>query len=133
ETINAEPEEAVERALAVTDGGAEHVMECVGLSETLNEAAQVCRPGGTVGYVGVPHLDDTFDLETYFRKNLTLRGGVAPVRRYIEELMEDVLQGVLDPSPVFTKQVGIEDVPEGYEAMHRREDIKVLVRPWRDE
>ncbi len=133
ETINASPEDAVEQALDLTDGGAEHVMECVGLSETLNEAAQVCRPGGTVGYVGVPHIDEAFELETYFRKNLTLRGGVAPVRKYIEELMADVLDGTLDPSPVFTKEVGIDGVPEGYEAMHRREDIKVLVRPWQDE
>jgi alcohol dehydrogenase len=130
ETINADPEEAVERALELTDGGANHVMECVGLSETLNEAAQVCRPGGTVGYVGVPHIDEEFDLEAYFRKNLTLRGGVAPVRQYIEDLMDDVLQGNLDPSPVFTMDVGIDGVPDGYEAMHEREEIKVLVRPW---
>lgn len=133
DTINADPDEAVERALELTDGGANHVMECVGLSETLNEAAQVCRPGGTVGYVGVPHIDEEFDLEKYFRKNLTLRGGVAPVREYIEELMDDVLQGNLDPSPVFTMEVGIEDVPQGYEAMHQRDEIKVLVRPWADE
>ncbi len=129
-TINADPEEAVERAKEVTDGGANHVMECVGLSETLNEAAQVCRPGGTVGYVGVPHIDDEFDLEAYFRKNLILRGGVAPVRNYIEDLMEDILQGNLDPSPVFTMETDIDGVPEGYEAMHNREEIKVLVRPW---
>ncbi|MFB6166917.1 MAG: zinc-dependent alcohol dehydrogenase family protein [Candidatus Nanohaloarchaea archaeon] len=133
ETINADPEEAVEKALELTDGGSDHVMECVGTSETLNEAAEVCRPGGTVGYVGVPHIDDEFELETYFRKNLTLQGGVAPVRDYMEELMEDVLNGTLDPSPVFTMEVGLEDVPEGYEAMHRREEIKVLVRPWKDE
>lgn len=133
ETINADPDEAVEQALDLTDGGANHVMECVGLAETLNEAAQVCRPGGTVGYVGVPHIDDEFDLETYFRKNLTLQGGVAPVRQYIEELMDDVLQGTLDPSPIFTMEVGMDEVPAGYEAMHNRNDIKVLVRPWADE
>ncbi|MDY6770754.1 MAG: zinc-dependent alcohol dehydrogenase family protein [Candidatus Nanohaloarchaea archaeon] len=129
-TINAEPDKAVQRALELTDGGANHVMECVGLAETLNEAAQVCRPGGNVGYVGVPHIGDDFDLEAFFRKNLTLQGGVAPVRKYIEDLMDDVLQGVLDPSPIFTMEVGIDGVPDGYQAMHDRDEIKVLVRPW---
>ncbi len=132
EIISSDPEEAVAEALELTDGGADHVMECVGLAETLNEAAQVCRPGGTVGYVGVPHLEDDLDLETYFRKNLTLQGGVAPVRAYIEELMNDVLDGTLDPSPIFTMETDLDGVPDGYEAMHRREEIKVLVRPWAD-
>ena len=63
-----------------------------------------------------------------FRKNLTLRGGVAPVRAYAEELLVDVLQGTLDPSPVFTKTVDLDGVPEGYRAMDEREAIKVLVR-----
>lgn len=133
ETINADPDEAIAQAKSLTNGGADHVMECVGLAETLNEAAEVCRPGGTVGYVGVPHIDDGLELGTYFRKNLTLQGGVAPVRNYIEDLMEDVLQGTLDPSPIFTMDVGLDDVPQGYEAMHQRDDIKVLVRPWADE
>lgn len=131
ETIASAPEEAVEQALELTNGGADHVMECVGQAETWNEASQICRPGGTIGYVGVPHgVDEDFDMFTLFRKNITIRGGVAPVRQYIEELMDDILNGTLDPSPIFTMEVGLDDVPAGYEAMHNREDIKVLVKPW---
>ena len=58
-----------------------------------------------------------------------LAGGVAPVRAYAEELMADVLQGTLDPSPVFTKTVDLDGVPEGYRAMDDREAVKVLVKP----
>jgi alcohol dehydrogenase len=63
-----------------------------------------------------------------FFKNVSFEGGPAPVRNYLEELMEDVLQGTLDPSPVLDKTVGLEEVPEGYEAMDNREAIKVMVR-----
>jgi len=103
-------------------------VECVGAASSMAVAAEVCRPGGTVGYVGVPHgLDDGLDLFSFFGDNITLRGGVAPVRAYAEELMADVLQGTLDPAPVFTKTVDLETVAEGYRAMDDREAIKVLV------
>jgi alcohol dehydrogenase len=58
-----------------------------------------------------------------------LRGGIAPVRAYAEDLMADVLAGTLDPSPIFTKTVDLDGIPEGYRAMDEREDIKVLVKP----
>lgn len=130
ETVSARGEEAVERATELTYGGANHVLECVGAASAMDTAISVCRPGGTVGYVGVPHgvEDDGLDLMGLFRGNRTLRGGVAPVRAYAEELLADVLQGTLDPSPIFTKTVELEGVPEGYRAMDEREAIKVLVR-----
>jgi alcohol dehydrogenase len=97
----------------------------------MNTAIDVCRPGGTVGYVGVPHgvEEDGLDVFGLFRENKTLRGGVAPVRAYAEELLGDVLQGTLDPSPIFTKTVDLDGVPEGYRAMDQRDAIKVLVKP----
>nr|EGQ40374.1 MAG: threonine dehydrogenase and related Zn-dependent dehydrogenase [Candidatus Nanosalinarum sp. J07AB56] len=129
-TVSAEGSEAVERVLELTDGGADHVAECVGASSAMNQAAEIANPGGTVGYVGAPYgVDDDFSLFPYFGSNIELRGGVAPVREYMPELMEDVLQGTLDPSPVFTKEVRLEDIQEGYEAMDRRDDVKVLVKP----
>jgi len=63
-----------------------------------------------------------------FGDNVTLAGGVAPVRAYAEELMADVLQGTLDPAPVFTETVGLDEVDEGYRMMDEREAIKVLVK-----
>jgi len=130
ETISARGEAAVEQANTLTGGGANHVLECVGAASAMDTAIEVCRPGGTVGYVGVPHgvEADGIDVFGLFRKNRTLRGGVAPVRAYAEELLDDVLQGTLDPSPIFTKTVDLDGVPEGYRAMDEREAIKVLVR-----
>ncbi|MFQ3475372.1 zinc-dependent alcohol dehydrogenase family protein [Halonotius sp. F2-221B] len=123
-------EEAIERVQELTNGGVNHVMECVGATSSMETAIGVARPGGTVGYVGVPHgLGDGLDLEPFFRANVTLNGGVAPVRAYAEELMADVLQGTLDPSPIFTKEVDLDGVPEGYAAMDDREAVKVLVKP----
>ncbi|GGJ16445.1 IMP dehydrogenase [Halobellus salinus] len=119
---------AVERILELTHGGAAHVLECVGAASSMDLAAAVCRPGGTVGYVGVPHgLDDGLDLFSFFGDNVTLRGGVAPVRAYAEELMADILRGTLDPAPVFTETVDLEHVADGYRAMDERAAIKVLV------
>jgi alcohol dehydrogenase len=71
--------------------------------------------------------EEGLNLSDMFGQNIALRGGVAPVRAYAEDLMADVLQGTLDPSPVFTKTVDLDGVPEGYRAMDEREAIKVLV------
>ena len=123
--------DVVERVRELTYGGAEHVLECVGAASAMEQAVSVARPGGTVGYVGVPHgVDDAgvpiFDM---FGDNVALRGGVAPVRAYADDLLEDVLGGTLDPSPIFTKTVSLEEIDDGYRAMDQREAIKVLVKP----
>jgi len=131
DTIAARGDEAIERAKELTHGGANHVMECVGAASAMDTAIAIARPGGTVGYVGVPYgvTEEGLDVFTMFGENITLNGGVAPVRKYAEELMDDVLQGTLDPSPIFTKTVDLEDVDDGYRAMDEREAIKVLVKP----
>jgi alcohol dehydrogenase len=126
--VSARGEEAVEAVHERTNGGVDHVLECVGAESSMETAVGVARPGGTVGYVGVPHgMDAGVDLFPFFGDNIALRGGVAPVREYIEDLMADVLQGTLDPAPVFTKTVDLDGVPEGYRAMDERDAVKVLV------
>jgi len=118
------------RVTDITHGGAEHVMECVGAASAMETAVDVCRPGGTVGYVGVPHgvEEEGFPAFELFGDNVALRGGVAPVRAYADDLLADVLGGTLDPSPVFTETVELAGVAEGYRAMDEREALKVLVR-----
>jgi alcohol dehydrogenase len=126
--VSARGEAAVEEVTDMTGGGVNHVIEAVGAESSMATAFDVARPGGTVGYVGVPAgVEEAAFLDTAFGDNIALRGGVAPVRAYIEELMADVLQGTLDPSPVFTKTVDLDGVPEGYRAMDEREAVKVLV------
>jgi threonine dehydrogenase-like Zn-dependent dehydrogenase len=60
---------------------------------------------------------------------VTVGGGPAPVRAYVEELLPDVLQGRIEPGRVFDRVVGLDEVPDGYRAMNEREALKVLVKP----
>ena len=129
DVISARGDEAIVAAHERTAGGANHVLECVGAESSMETAAAVARPGGTIGYVGVPlGVESTGFLGTMFGKNVSLRGGVAPVRGYIDELVSDVLQGTLDPSPIFTETVDLDGVPEGYRMMDEREAVKVMVK-----
>ncbi|QLH78361.1 zinc-dependent alcohol dehydrogenase family protein [Halosimplex rubrum] len=128
DTVASTGQAAIEEIQELTHGGANHVLECVGAESSLETAAAVVRPGGNIGYVGVPHIDDPSFLEPLFFSNASFTGGPAPTRAYAEELMEDVLQGTLDPSPIFTRTVDLNGVSEGYEAMDEREAIKVLVK-----
>lgn len=123
-------EAAVEAVRELTRGqGAHAVIEAVGTEQSMRTAVGITRDGGAIGYVGVPHGSGTgLDLGAMFGRNIALRGGVAPVRTYIPELLPDVLGGVIDPSPVFDLEVGLDGVPDGYRAMDERTALKVLVR-----
>ena len=124
-------EAAVDAVRELTRGqGAHAVIEAVGTEQSMRTAVEITRDGGAIGYVGVPHGSGTgLDLGVMFDRNIALRGGVAPVRTYIPELLADVLDGTIDPSPVFDLTVGIEGVPDGYRAMDERTALKVLVKP----
>lgn len=130
ENVTSRDEEAVATVQELTKGGAECVLECVGTASAMTTAIRIARPGGTVGYVGLPHGGtEGLDMFRLFLQNITLRGGVAPVRAYIPALMQDVLAGSLDPSPVLNMHVGLDGVPDGYKAMDERTAVKVMVRP----
>jgi threonine dehydrogenase-like Zn-dependent dehydrogenase len=130
DVVRARGEEAIARGLEITNGGAESVLECVGTESAMATACAVARPAGTIGYVGVPYgARAGLDLRRMFSENIALRGGVAPVRAYMDELLKDVLAGTLDPSPVFDLTVDLDGVPRGYAAMDDRTALKVLVKP----
>jgi threonine dehydrogenase-like Zn-dependent dehydrogenase len=118
-------DEAIERVRELTGGGARHVIECVGTAGSFATAIAGARPGGVVGHVGVP-AEPVGLLDAHMR-NVQLLGGVAPVRSYIPELMDDVLAGRLDPSPVLDLVLPLEEVPAGYAAMDERRAIKALL------
>ncbi|MFE9395806.1 zinc-dependent alcohol dehydrogenase family protein [Streptomyces flavidovirens] len=122
---------AVAAVRELTGGqGAHAVIEAVGTEQSMRTAVGIARDGGAIGYVGVPHGSGTgLDLSVLFNRNIALRGGVAPVRAYIPDLLPDVLDGTIDPSPVFDVTVGLDGVPEGYRAMDGRTALKVLVKP----
>ncbi|MEU8139224.1 alcohol dehydrogenase catalytic domain-containing protein [Streptodolium elevatio] len=112
-----------------TQGGAWNVAECAGTQSALDLAIDLVRPGGTIGSVGVPNGVEHVDLYRLFRHNITLRAGVAPARRYLEPLLADVLAGRLDPSPVFSLELPLDDVASAYHAMDTRQALKVALRP----
>jgi threonine dehydrogenase-like Zn-dependent dehydrogenase len=122
-------EEGEEQVLDLTDGvGADAVLECVGTDQAMRTAFAVARPGSTVGFVGVPH-GVQLPVQQMFRKNVGLAGGMAPVRRYVEELLPLVVDGRIQPGRVFDKTLPLASVAEGYRAMDERTAIKVFLQP----
>jgi threonine dehydrogenase-like Zn-dependent dehydrogenase len=120
-------DEAVERVRERTGGyGAHSVLECVGLEQAVATALEIARPGGAVGRVGIPQ-DDATSAGVAFWKNVSVGGGPAPTRAYIEKLLPDVLEGRIEPGRVFDRTGSLDDVPDGYRAMNERESIKVLI------
>jgi threonine dehydrogenase-like Zn-dependent dehydrogenase len=123
-------DEGVQRIRDLTGGiGADAVLECVGTKESMDQALRSARPGGQVGYVGVPNGAPELPVRRMFNTNVGVRGGVAPVRNYVEELLPEVWDGRLQPGAVFDLELPLAEVAEAYAAMDERRAIKVLLRP----
>jgi threonine dehydrogenase-like Zn-dependent dehydrogenase len=121
--------EGVARIQDLTNGvGADSVLECVGTQDAMAQAIGVTRPGGSVGYVGVPH-GVNFDGADLFYRHVRLLGGPAPVRRYLPDLINRVFKGQMNPGKVFDLTLPLDQVAEGYRAMDERRAIKTLLRP----
>src|SRR5436309_6741360 len=130
DVVSERGEEAVARVRDLTGGSGVHsVLECVGHSQSLETAIGIARPGGAVGRVGVPQEATMPASLPAFYGNVTIGGGPAPVRAYIEELLPDIVEGRIEPGKVFDRTVGLDGVPDGYRAMADRESIKVMVQP----
>lgn len=108
--------------------GADAVLECVGTPESMTQAIGITRPGGSVGYVGVPHGVELDGADLFFR-HVRLFGGPAPVRQYLPDLIDRVLSGRMNPGKVFDLTLPLQQVAEGYRAMDERRAIKTLLRP----
>jgi threonine dehydrogenase-like Zn-dependent dehydrogenase len=130
DVVSERGEEAVERVKELTSGlGAHSVLECVGLSASMETAVGITRRGGAIGRVGVPQDEHLPGSQPAFYANLTIGGGPAPARAYIDELLPDVLEGRIEPGRVLDQTVDLAGVPDGYRAMADREAIKVMVTP----
>lgn len=123
-------DEGVARLKDMFDGiGPDAVLECVGTKESMDQALRSARPGGQVGFVGVPNGGPELPLRTMFSTNVGVRGGVAPVRSYVDEILPEVLDGSLAPGRVFDGTFALADAAEAYAAMDERRVIKALLRP----
>lgn len=121
-------DEAIERVRELTGGlGAHSVLECVGHDLSMQTALGIVRPGGAVGRVGVPQHEQIPSTTATFYDNVTISGGPAPARAYVEELLPDVLDGRIEPGRVFDRAGPLDQVPDGYRAMNERESIKFLI------
>ncbi len=119
---------AIDATMKLTDGvGVNAALECVGSDEAMETAVGITRAGGIVGAVGVPNYDN-FKYQSAFWKNVGIRGGIAPARQYIPELLEDVLKGRINPGRVFDLTTDLEHISEAYAAMDERRAIKSLIK-----
>ncbi len=123
-------DEGVERVRELTGGDGTHaVLEAVGHMAAYEMAVGAVRPGGVISRVGVPQYEQaSIGFGSLFGPNITLTGGPAPVRAYIGELLPAVLDGTVDPGKVFDLTIDLDQTPEGYRAMDRREALKALIR-----
>lgn len=123
-------EEGIDEVRGLLGGiGADAVLECVGTAESMNQAIRSARPGGRVGYVGVPAGGAELPIRTLFGTNVGVVGGVAPVRNYVDALLPLVLNGAIEPGRVFDLELPLAEVAEAYAAMDERRATKVLLRP----
>ncbi|WP_435279615.1 zinc-binding dehydrogenase [Streptomyces sp. 1222.5] len=120
-------DDAVTAVLRLTDGaGVDAALECVGTDQSIETAAGIVRAGGMIGAVGVP-LYEKFEYKTLFWKNVGIKGGVAPARHYIPELLQHVLDGTINPGLVFDYSTDLDHVADAYAAMDERRAIKSLL------
>ena len=126
--VSGRGDEGVERIKELTKGvGADSVLECVGTQQSMQQAIASTRPGGSVGYVGVPHGVQLDGADLFFR-HVHLHGGPAPVRRYLPQLIALVFEGSINPGRVFDLVLPLSQVADGYRAMDERRAIKTLLR-----
>jgi threonine dehydrogenase-like Zn-dependent dehydrogenase len=130
EVVPERGEAGINKVKELTNGDGTHVvLEAVGLAPALQTAIAVVRDGGTISRVGAPQFSEVPLGFGEFMRNITLTGGVAPARAYIDELLPLVLDGSINPGKVFDSTITLDEVPAGYAAMAAREALKVLVRP----
>ncbi|WP_174442375.1 zinc-binding dehydrogenase [Demequina salsinemoris] len=123
--------EGVTKVMELTNGeGAHVVLEAVGHMPAYEQSYGIVRPGGVISRVGVPQYEEApIGFGSLFGKNARLAGGPAPVRAYLEDAIQQVLDGTIDPGKVFDRVVGLSEVPAAYAAMDARESLKVMVDP----
>jgi threonine dehydrogenase-like Zn-dependent dehydrogenase len=122
-------DEGVAKIRDLTDGlGAHSVVEAVGTQESMMQAIRSTRPGGHVGYVGVPHGVD-LPGEELFYSHVHLHGGPAPVRRFLPEMIDAIWKREIDPGRVFDLTLPLDEAAEGYRAMDERRAVKALLLP----
>lgn len=154
ETLDYTDEDLQQRILAMTGGkGPDAVIEAVGMEShgaggvleglqthltnmerpyALQQAILACRPGGVVSLPGVfTGAMVPTPLGAVVGKALTIKTGQTHVQRYLEPLLNMIVEGKIDPSFLITHRIGLEEGPDAYKTFQAKEDgcIKVVIRP----
>ncbi len=124
-------DEGITKVRQLTGGDGTHVvLEAVGHMPAYQQAIGIVRAGGVISRVGVPQYEQApVGFSSLFAPNITLTGGPAPARAYIQTLLPDILNGTAEPGKVFDREITLDQIPDGYKAMDDRTALKVLVRP----
>ncbi len=134
-TVNTSANGGLEDVIGgLTDGhGPQVVVDAISSSTSMRLSTDTVQAGGTVSWVGMEVFLGTPELawDQCFWRNLTIRGGVAPVKRYLPGLWPLLEAGTIDPSPVLTHDLGMEDAATGYTTMATRQEgsVKVALSP----
>jgi threonine dehydrogenase-like Zn-dependent dehydrogenase len=116
----------------LTEGrGADVVIECVGNESAYETATRVVRSGGTVSVCGVYVSEQPqIPLGVYWTRMLTIKfSGICPIHAWWERAMQAVQSGAIDPLPIISHRMSLDDAPRGYELFEARQATKVVLRP----
>jgi threonine dehydrogenase-like Zn-dependent dehydrogenase len=128
--VHLEDEDVLKTVLAATGGrGADVVVEAVGDARALGLALLLARAGGTVSAVGVYAERAEVHMGLMWIKGVTLRTGLANVIGHVDRVLAMMSAGVLDPGPLVTHRMALEDAPEAYAIFDRREALKIILAP----
>jgi threonine dehydrogenase-like Zn-dependent dehydrogenase len=115
---------------AVTEGrGVDGCIDAVGHPDALALACRLTRKVGTVSATGVYAEPIELHMGIVWIKALTLRSGHANVIAHVDPVLELIAAGKVDPAPLVTHHMGLDEAPEAYGIYDRREALKILLRP----
>jgi threonine dehydrogenase-like Zn-dependent dehydrogenase len=104
-------------------------IDAVGHPDALELACRLTRKAGTVSATGVYAERIELHMGIVWIKALTLKTGHANVIKHVDPVLDALAKGTLDPAPLVTHRMGLDDAPEAYEIYDRREALKIVLAP----
>jgi 2-desacetyl-2-hydroxyethyl bacteriochlorophyllide A dehydrogenase len=109
--------------------GVDLAIEAVGHPDALDLACRLARKAGSVSVTGVYAERTEVHMGVVWIKALTLRTGHANVIGHLDRVLALLGSGVVDPAPLVTHRMGLDDAPEAYDVYDKREALKILLAP----
>ena len=123
-------EDVREAVKGATEGrGVDVTVDAVGHPDALELACRITRKAGTVSATGVYAERLELHMGIVWIKALTLKTGHANVIKHLDPVLEALTDGTLDPAPLVTHRMSLDEAPEAYEIYDRREALKIVLTP----